>query len=392
MALGKSKRLSKVVILITFIILSWLLFEVIIKGFGVVTKEYGIDPKAFLSVLIICEIFFNIGIVLMVLGSGVLKLKLKHILNLDFQNVVFENELVYTGFTINRIAAFVPPAYLLISGWGKLPGFIETLLIVELAIVLAIALIPFEISKLTEKKRGRIKIRNAQLSHLDQILAIDNERYGSISEEVTATAEMMRKRIQIGSDWFFVAEVNGAILGYISLQPTDKSISEFTSWEDSTDNGTLEKTFKPNGQYVYGVALTTSKRATGLNASDKLFAKAGKKVIFERKKMAYFSGRMPKYHKYKDKLCPQEYYDKRVEINGKLVALDPQIRMYESFGLKKVRLVKNGFKGDTESFGYSVVFKVDNPFYSLPFPRIWSSLFEAIAGSEFLLKIFLRGA
>lgn len=224
------------------------------------------------------------------------------------------------------------------------------------------------------------------------MLVIDSERYGGISKEVTATTEIMRKRIQISSDWFFVAEREGEILGYISLQPTDKEISDFVSWEDSTDNGTLERTFDPKGSYVYGVALTTSKKATGLNLSDKLFAEAGKKVISERKKMAYFSGRMPKYHRYKDKLTPQEYYNKKIELNRKLVALDPQIRMYESFGLKRVRLVKDGFKGDTESCGYSVIFKVANPFYSLPFPRIWGSLFKSIAGSEILLKTFLGKA
>jgi len=363
MKLGKNKRLSKIVLLTTLVIIGWLVFEIIVKGFNVVNEQYGIDPMFFLTILIISEIFFNIGIILMILGSGIIKLRLNHIFNLDFQNVTFENELVYTGFTLNRIAAFVPPAYLLVSGWDKLPPLISSLLFVELSIVLLIASIPLEFNRIFNRKK--VIIRNVKISDLEDILEVDNDRYGDISKEVTATGEMMGKRIENSKEWFFVADMDGKVKGILSLMPTNKGIKDFTSWEDSTDNGTLDTTFDSNGRYVYGVALTTSPDVRGLELVDRLFAAAGRKLIAERKKMAYFSGRMPDFHKFRQEMTPEEYYSKRIIKDGKEVALDPQIRMYESFGLEKVRLVENGFVGDKESGNYGVLFKATNPFYSL---------------------------
>jgi len=147
MAQNKNKRLTKIVLIITLIVLGWLVFEFIVRGFDVIRQEYGINPASFVKVLIGAEIFFDVGIILIILGSGALKLRLRHIFNLDFQDIVFENKLVYTGFTINRIAAFIPPVYLLWNGWGKLPIVITALLLAETIIVLFITTIPFEFSK-----------------------------------------------------------------------------------------------------------------------------------------------------------------------------------------------------------------------------------------------------
>lgn len=139
-----NKRISKIVLFISLIIVSWLVFEIILRGGNVVKQEYGIDPAKFVKVLIGAEIFFDLGIVLIILGSGVVKLQMRHIFNMDFSNLVFENKLVYTGFTINRIAAFIPPIYLLYYGWHKLPTLITTLIIIEVISVGLIAILPFE--------------------------------------------------------------------------------------------------------------------------------------------------------------------------------------------------------------------------------------------------------
>jgi len=139
-----AKRLSAIVLLITIIIISWVIFEVIVRGFSVVQQQYGIDPAMFLKIIIGAEIFFDLGVVLIILGSGALKLRFRHIFNLDFQNITFDNKLVYTGFTINRIAAFIPPVYLVFAGWGKLPILVFILLLIEIVFTLFITIVPFE--------------------------------------------------------------------------------------------------------------------------------------------------------------------------------------------------------------------------------------------------------
>jgi hypothetical protein len=145
-----TKRLGKITLVITLLLFTWIISEMLLRGGNVIRTEYGIDPSMFIKVLIGAEVFFDFGIVLILLGSGVFKLRLKHILSLDFQNVKFDNELVYAGFTVNRIAATIPPLYLLVAGWGKLPFYVVGLAFTELFIVLVIASIPFEFKKFFE--------------------------------------------------------------------------------------------------------------------------------------------------------------------------------------------------------------------------------------------------
>ncbi len=74
---------------------------------------------------------------------------------MDFTKLIFENKLVYAGFTINRISAIIPPLYLLVAGFQKLPVFIVILLIAELIIVFAIATLPFEFRKYKQEKERK---------------------------------------------------------------------------------------------------------------------------------------------------------------------------------------------------------------------------------------------
>lgn len=151
-----TKRISKIALFITLIIVSWLIFEVILRGGNVVRSEYGIDPTTFIGVLVGAEVFFDLGIVFIILGSGAVKIRLKHILNLDFSNIQFENKLVYFGFTINRIAAFIPPIYLLIKGWGKLPILLSSLILLEVSVIFLIATLPFELKSLVSIFKSKV--------------------------------------------------------------------------------------------------------------------------------------------------------------------------------------------------------------------------------------------
>jgi hypothetical protein len=243
---------------------------------------------------------------------------------------------------------------------------------------------------ISKQKNNELLIRQATLNDIDDILRIDKEAYESVSEQVVASPSMMKERIQKSGPWFLIAESNSHILGYLSLMPTKKGPDEFISWNDSTDDGTLKNVYNIEGEYVYGVALTISRYSANLGVTDKLFLEAAKMVISENKKKIYFSGRMPGYYKHMNEFTAEDYYNKKVLKHGKNVAFDPQIRMYESFGLKKVRLVENGFVGDRESCNYSVIFSAGNPFYRFPFPKFWGSLIGLITNNAKLLKLIVR--
>lgn len=228
--------------------------------------------------------------------------------------------------------------------------------------------------KLNKPDDKKIIIRSATLDDLDGIIKVENEIYGPISEKVVASRSVMTERVMISGSWFLVAEANGEIVGFLSLQPTNHKPEDFVSWDDSTDEGTLKKSFCETGKYIYGVALTVGKNRFSFEARDQLLFAGAKKMILENKKLIYLSGRMPGYHRYSAELSAEEYYNKRILKHGKDVAFDPQIRMYESFGLKKIKLVENGFVGDRESCDYGIVFVKNNTFYNWPFRRLWAWL------------------
>lgn len=141
---NKNLKPTTIALIFTLILFSWILFEVIVKGFSVVQSAYGINPALFLEILIGAEIFFDLGIALIIIGSGVIKFSMKTLLKFDLENVSFESGLVYLGFSVNRVAALIPPGYLLVAGWGKMPWYITILVIIEIFIVFYIASIPLK--------------------------------------------------------------------------------------------------------------------------------------------------------------------------------------------------------------------------------------------------------
>jgi hypothetical protein len=218
------------------------------------------------------------------------------------------------------------------------------------------------------------------LEDVQQIVKLDKECYGEITDLQTQDAfAMFEARVRNSPRWFFVAVHQSEIVGILSSQPMVFSAESFRSWDECTANGTLEGTFDESSTSVYVVALTVNEKGSTLGATDALIVKAFAQGIREGKKEAFFASRMPGYHQYKDVMTPEEYANKRIEKEGKEVALDWQIRFYESLGLRQVRVVRGGFAADIESCGNSVLFSLRVPFAGWPLPRVWASLFSTIA-------------
>ncbi len=111
------------------------------------SAQYGINPELLTSILVIAEVAFNVGIIIMLKASGILKMSLKQILTFEFKKVNFEFNSFFFGFFLNRIAAAIPWIYVLAVGWGKIPFSLTLLLLVELVIVLIITFSVIEVGK-----------------------------------------------------------------------------------------------------------------------------------------------------------------------------------------------------------------------------------------------------
>jgi len=108
------------------------------KGSQFFNEQYGINPVFLTALLIIVEILFDIGVVMMLVGSGVHKLSWKEVWDFDFERVHFSGKMVYWGFWINRISSAIPSSYVLWAGFSKLPAWVNTLVVLELSAVVLV--------------------------------------------------------------------------------------------------------------------------------------------------------------------------------------------------------------------------------------------------------------
>lgn len=217
---------------------------------------------------------------------------------------------------------------------------------------------------------SKIKLRQARIEDIPEILIVEDEAW---PEGLQATEEMFFSRIETFPEGVIVAENTDRIVGVVvgEIVQYDIDASECPSWSEITDNGFISISHNPEGDTLYGVDLSVSPLASG-GASKSLMLAVGKLVISLNLKQIVLGGRMPRYHKYADKMTPHEYLTARTNT-GKY--LDPEIWFYEKSGLQVVRVIPNYFE-DPESCNNGVLLVWKNPFYNRPFTKLWSWLFR----------------
>ena len=205
-------------------------------------------------------------------------------------------------------------------------------------------------------------IRPALPDDLPGIMAIEAESFGD--GEMSASEALMRARIEkcnsTAPHFFWVAEHQESIVADIVAQPTNFTADECTSWEKSTDDGTLENTFDRNGHSIYIASLGALKSAPP-GATD-LLVHQSLLLWLPRHGTYMFSARMPGFQQAKqrtDSLTPIEYYMSRhIVANVDKGPRDKELRYYyDMFGQQEpYRLNLNGWQADEESGGHGVLF------------------------------------
>jgi hypothetical protein len=249
-----------------------------------------------------------------------------------------------------------------------------------------------EHSSLGEKPRAevdltRIKIRGATEQDIEAMVDLDlrlfnnvYKNYGiSAAEHRQELIEKFRGRLaRTGGDFIQLLESEGNLLGFIIGCPTSKSPADFKSWEDTTDNGTLETTYDPDGEYIYIVSLNSSPTAEKANASNMLQANMIGKMLEDGYKSIYFESRVPGLKKWAKLQCrkrdldfallteeqknelAQEYFGLTKTVDGKSVPHDPLLRRYRAIGCKLEKIAPNAYQ-DEMSMNYGVVCVYESP-------------------------------
>lgn len=315
-------------------------------------------------------------------GEGTKRERFAKLLKNDEADVR-RNKLVQAGLAVNTIGAIGSAALIGAGGALVMP---ESLPAVGLAVAADVASTlalraPFYRRRVpsannakaeSKKEHSAAHVRTAREEDIDRLVDIDLEAfdssYGEAAPDRSEVTEMFRRRLANAGRWMVVVEKDGQVEGFATAFRTDKPVDQFVSWEESTNNGTLDDRVNPEGKYAYVANMTVNREAGVSSAMDALLLSLMANVIEEGGvEHAYFEARMPGFAEWAATkqdtsnsdihALAREYADSRRE-DGKRI--DWQLRMYEGLGYELRRLVPDAFS-DAASLDYGALFKAAIP-------------------------------
>lgn len=225
-----------------------------------------------------------------------------------------------------------------------------------------------------KKQRRRIEISPASYGDIDDCVDVCNKVWKGIFQ---ADRDMLESRLRTFSQGgLVVGKIDGQVEGYVSIQLIKGTIFP-SSWNETTDSGTMRKTHDENGDWMFGIGIAVTPKGSHCGLTIKLLLYLGKYMVANNKKGAYFVTRMPRFHRFKNKMSPEEYAISRK--SGR--PLDAELALWEKYGFQVVEppiIVKDYVEGggDPNSCGYGVLIRRTNPFYGWPIPKLWSLFFR----------------
>ena len=227
--------------------------------------------------------------------------------------------------------------------------------------------------------------RGARAEDIERLVDVDMIAFRHVYKNYDQSPEEMRADLiekftaryeKLGPEWIRVFEENGVIKGHMTTCPTSKPPKAFQSWEKTTDNGTLDTTYDPNGKYLYVVSLSMLSDL-GEAARNMLFAHQIGKIMEHGLELAYFESRLPGLYAWvrretkrdprtlseaeKDVLAERYFHATITTDDGREVSQDRLKRIYEGVGCEfSCGVVANAYN-DEQSLNYGAVGVLRNP-------------------------------
>ena len=193
-----------------------------------------------------------------------------------------------------------------------------------------------------------LTIRYATPEDFDELLRVEIETW---SEELVS-ADAIRALLDAFAEGYFCAFADGELVGSLGTILVIHDIQQpIYPWGQMTTDATFT-THDPNGNVMYGAALSVSGRFQGLGIGTQLLEQA-KRFIVEHGLDGFVGGsRIPLYHKHSE-MPVEAYVDKRDDAGNRF---DPELRFYErSLTLGEILPeYMSGVWADPESLNYGV--------------------------------------
>ncbi len=197
-------------------------------------------------------------------------------------------------------------------------------------------------------KKKNLVIRPALFSDIPSIMSLVLKVYRDMP---SYSEEMLRGQLSHFPEGHFVAEMNGKVVGYsASLLIKGEKALKPHNWKQITGGG-FGATHDPEGDYLYGYETCIDPEFRRHRIGQRFYNTRKELVKFERLQGIVFGGRIPNFHKKRNKVkSVQDYVDQ--VIAKKIV--DPTLNFQMRNGFEIIGILQDYIPSDRESGGFAV--------------------------------------
>ncbi|MEL6363206.1 MAG: GNAT family N-acetyltransferase [Pseudomonadota bacterium] len=203
--------------------------------------------------------------------------------------------------------------------------------------------------------KAKLVIRNASIDDAEAVAALSRRVYG---DEDDFSADQIRGQINAFPDGQFVAEFEGAVVGYCGTFIINQEIAFAPhSWSEITGGGFAAR-HDPEGDVLYGMEVSVDPAYRRLRIGQRFYKVRRELCQSWELTGVVFGGRMPGFAKRAAEFPdPKDYLDAVVEKEIR----DPVINFQMNQGFEPVGVMPNYLPTDKASDGYAALMFWRNP-------------------------------
>lgn len=206
-----------------------------------------------------------------------------------------------------------------------------------------------------------VEIRQLNLSDFQELLQSMEETYPRWTN-VSWTEEQVKVLIDKFPEGQFVALVDGRVVGSaLSIIVDYNQFGNDHTYAQITGADSYE-THDPQGDTLYGIDVFVHHNYRGMRMGRRLYD--ARKALCEKLNLRsiVFSGRIPRYAAYSEKMTAEEYIEK---VRSKEI-LDPTLNFQLSNDFTIRKIIRDYMPGDKEVDQYGILLQWDNIYYKKP--------------------------
>lgn len=201
-----------------------------------------------------------------------------------------------------------------------------------------------------------IEVRNTRSSDLESVVALSGEIYPGAGWPLESLASHLR--IFPEGQFVAVRSETGEVVGMsASLVVLWDDYEMSSSWRDFTDHGLFTNHDPFRGRTLYGAEVMVKPSLQGHGIGKKLYA--ARRELTERLGLARIraGSRLRGYHRFADKMPPEDYVI--AVVRGEIG--DPTLTFQLRQGFEVLAVVSQYLRHDPESLGHAAVIEWLNP-------------------------------